>query len=190
LWVFEILLPSKIMGSLKKSENISIPKKTADSADAPEGYAEHSSEIATLMGWFFLRYLGRMYEKFEGDFVLAMVLGEIAHHNICHYYSKGKPRTRKKVTGLTSHQAWNDLEPCNAFSLSTATGIPRETIRRKISILVKRGWIQRHSTGGYIILPNISEHFSNDLNLQIFKDLMETSEELRNILKGQCNPDG
>ena len=178
------------MDSHKISENISIPQKTTISADAPEGYAEHSSEIAALMGWFFLRYLRRMHEKFEGDFVLAIVLGEIAHHNICHFYSKGKPRTLKKVKGLTSHQAWDDLEPCNAFSLSTATGIPRETIRRKISILVKRGWIQKHSTGGYIILPNIAEHFSNDLNLQTFKDLMDTSEELRNILAGQCNPDG
>jgi hypothetical protein len=178
------------MDSFKMSENISTPKKTANSADAPEGYAEHSSEIATLMGWFFLRYLGRTHEKFEGDFVLAIVLGEIAHHNICHFYSKGKPRTPTKETGLTSRKAWENLEPCNAFSLSAATGIPRETIRRKISILVKRGWIQKHPTGGYIILPGISEHFSNDLNLQTFKDLMETSEELRNILTGQCNPDG
>ena len=114
------------------SENISVPKKTANLADDQKGYTEHSAEIATLMGWFFLRYLGRVYEKFEGDFVLAIVLGEIAHHNICHFYSKGKPRDPAKVTGLTSFQPWDDLEPCNAFSLSAATGIPRETKRRKI----------------------------------------------------------
>jgi hypothetical protein len=190
LWVFEILLSSKIMDSFKISDKISTQKKTAHLADAPDGYAEHSGEIAILMGWFFLRYLGRMYEKFEGDFVLAIVLGEVAHHNICRFYSKGKTHTPKKAAGVTTQQAWHGLEPCNAFSLSTATGIPRETIRRKISILVKRGWIQKHSTGGYIILPGISEHFSTDFNVQTFKDLMETSEELRNILTGPCNPDG
>lgn len=172
------------------SENISIPHQTANSADAPKGYTEHSSEIATLMGWFFLRYLGRIYEKFEGDFVLAIVLGEIAHHNICRFYSKGKPRDSKKVTGLTSRQVWDDLESCNAFSLSAATGIPRETIRRKISILLKKGWIQKISTGGYVILPGVSEHFANDFSLQTFMDLMETSEDLRSILAGKCNPDG
>ena len=172
------------------SENISVPKKTADTPDVPKGYAESSGEIATLMGWFFLRYLGRMHGKFAGDFVLAIVLGEIAHHNICHFYSRGKPHTPKKVKGLPSHQVWDDLEPCNAFSLSAATGIPRETIRRKISILMKRGWVQKHLTGGYVILPGVSEHFVDEFNLQTFKDLMETSEELRNILTGQCNPAG
>lgn len=169
------------------SENISTPKKTANSADAPKGYTEHSEEIATLMGWFFLRYLGRLYEKFEGDFVLAIVLGEIAHHNICRFYSKGKPSVSNKVTGLTPHQVWDDLESCNAFSLSAATGIPRETIRRKISILVKKGWIQKISTGGYVIIQGVSDHFADDFNLQTFKDLMETSDDLRRILTGQCN---
>jgi hypothetical protein len=66
-------------------------KNLGPSAPAlPPAYAEHSGEIAALMGWFFLKYLHSVYHRFEGDMVLPIVLGEIAHHNICDYFCNGK----------------------------------------------------------------------------------------------------
>lgn len=148
----------------------------------PEGYQENSREIAVLLGWFFLRHLGRIYRDFQGDFVLAIVLGEIAHHNICHYYSLGKPRNDGSIPPkrLTTNPA--HLEPCNAFSLSEATGIPRETIRRKIQDLLQKGWIRKHSTGGYVIEPDLIKNFQ-ELNLEIFQDFITTSDDLHRTMR-------
>ncbi|MFO7577191.1 MAG: hypothetical protein R6W66_05635 [Pelovirga sp.] len=150
-------------------------------AETSAGPDKVSGEIATLMGWFFLRYLGRIYREFEGDFVLVMVLGEIAHHNICHFFSLGKPRKNRQNPSDSPLFDINSLEPCNAFSLSEATGIPRETIRRKIDLLLQQQLICKHPKGGYVIQPQISEHFST-FNAQLLEDFLATSEDLKNLL--------
>ena len=152
-------------------------------AEAFPGHDKISGEIATLMGWFFLRYLGRIYREFDGDFVLVMVLGEIAHHNICHFFSLGKPRKNRQKPSDPISVDIDSLQPCNAFSLSEATGIPRETIRRKIDLLLQQELICKHPKGGYIIQPHLSEHFST-FNAQLLEDFLATSEDLKKLLTG------
>jgi DNA-binding GntR family transcriptional regulator len=75
------------------------------------------------------------------------------------------------------------MRPCNAFSLSQAIGIPRETIRRKIDELVKRGWVHRHPQGGYIVDSKISSQFADNLNVTILEGLLNLSDEIRAILE-------
>jgi hypothetical protein len=41
----------------------------------------------------------------------------------------------------------------NIESIATATGIPRESVRRKVGELVSAGWIERLETGGLMICP-------------------------------------
>jgi len=84
---------------------------------------------------------------------------------------------------LESQESWPHLEACNAYSLSNATGIPRETVRRKAAELVRRGWITRDEKGGFLVAPEASRHFSADFNLQSLVDLLETAEALRAIMK-------
>lgn len=45
----------------------------------------------------------------------------------------------------------------NIESIATATGIPRESVRRKVIELAKAGWIKRHTSGGLTILPEAAE---------------------------------
>lgn len=142
------------------------------------------------MGWFLLRHLQRVRVAFDGDFLLAIVLGEIAHHNICHYYSSGRRIQGARGVDYENPDGLPVLEACNAYSLSTATGIPRETVRRKAAELVNRGWVKRDARGGYLVTPEASRHFSTDFNVRSLADLMETADALRNILDGQgCQGD-
>lgn len=41
----------------------------------------------------------------------------------------------------------------NIESVATSTGVPRESVRRKVNELVHAGWIQRLDDGGLTILP-------------------------------------
>lgn len=166
----------------KQSSSSAISKAPLRPAP-PEGYHEHLQQIGATLGWFLLRHLNRVQVAFEGDFVLAIVLGEIAHHNICHYYSAGKLTLAARDIDLESPDGWLHLESCNAYSLSNATGIPRETVRRKAAELVRRGWITRDEKGGFLVAPEASRHFSADFNLQSLADLLETADELRAIMK-------
>ena len=149
-----------------------------------EKYRKHTQQISATMGWFLFRHLQRVRIAFEGDFLLAVVLGEIAHHNICRYYSSGRRIEGIRNVDFEDPDGLPCLESCNAYSLSSATGIPRETVRRKAAELLKRGWIKCDPRGGYITTPETSRHFSHDFNVRSLADLLETADALRKILEG------
>lgn len=75
-----------------------------------------------------------------------------------------------------------NLEPCNAFSLAASTGIPRETVRRKIDQLVKRGWVQKDANGLVRIRPEVGEHFRPDFNVRLLRELLKVSDELKKVM--------
>jgi predicted ArsR family transcriptional regulator len=74
------------------------------------------------------------------------------------------------------------LEPTNAFSISQATGIPRETVRRKIDKLEKKGWVVKNDQGEVFMSETVSEHFTTNFNKRILTELLETSKYIRELL--------
>lgn len=153
------------------------------------GYAAHAHEIGVCMGRYHLHHLNRVHREFDGDIVTAIILGEVAHHNICRYFSSGIPTPAAEGMDWASESSHRALEPCTAFSLSAATGIPRETIRRKASALVRRGWLRRHPEGGYVIRPAVAPHFHAHFNVVSLNELLRTADELRDILEGRRSVD-
>lgn len=146
-------------------------------------YDQHKSLVAFIMARFFLRYLDRLYREFEGDLILPIVLGEIAHHNLFRFYFiKGDSIEINNQKG-NYQERMKHLEPTNAFSISQATGIPRETVRRKIAKLQQKGWAIKNDRGEVFISETVSDHFTKDLNKRILADLLKTSESIRNLLK-------
>jgi hypothetical protein len=145
-------------------------------------YEAHKGAIAVMMGHFLLRHLNLLYQEFDGDLILPIVLGEIAHHNIIRLYShEGRcldvqERTQRDPDGL------KNLERSNAYSISEATGIPRETVRRKIDKLVEKGWIVKSSRGEVTITEAVSKHFTKDFNKKLLVELLETSECITRLL--------
>jgi len=152
-----------------------------------ERYDRHKKLIAVIMARFFLRYLNLLYRDFEGDLVLPIVLGEIAHHNIIRLYSLkgGGMQVNEQADNYPEQR--EDLEPTNAYSISQATGIPRETVRRKIKKLQQKGWVVKNNRGEVCISDTVSDHFAKDLNKKILAELLETSESIRSLLNPPKN---
>jgi len=145
-------------------------------------YDQHKSLVAVIMARFFLRYLNLLYREFEGDLILPIVLGEIAHHNLFRFYSlKGDSiEINKQVANYPERM--KHLEPTNAFSISQATGIPRETVRRKIDKLQQKGWVVKNDRAEVYMSETVSDHFTKDLNKKILVELLKTSESIQNLL--------
>lgn len=145
-------------------------------------YKVHKSTVAVLMSHFLLRYLNLLYQEFDGDLILPIVLGEISHHNILRFYSyEGHCLDiQENVEGDTD---WlKNLEPTNAYSLSEATGIPRETVRRKIDKLMKKGWVVKSPRGDVTISERVSEHFMKEFNKNLLTELLEASRCITRLL--------
>lgn len=68
--------------------------------------------------------------------VLCLVLGEIATRNTDLIRPERNDYNRPNAPQ-------RQYLPCNALSIEKVTGIPRETVRRKIAKLLDLGWIER-----------------------------------------------
>jgi hypothetical protein len=156
----------------------------AETTETPwaQAYQSNSGEISILMGSFFLRYLARVYKEFEGDLALVIVLGEIGHHNISHCYSGQGAACRVDRAKTSDGSLWGQLRPCNAFSLSAATGIPRETVRRKIEHLVTKGWLKRNDKGEVFITESVARHFHSDFDPRLLGEFLNVARRLQELL--------
>ena len=138
------------------------------------------TEAAIRMGRFFIGHLMRLYREFDGDLEQVILLGEIGHHNT----SSLRFSAEGSVIGRGPDGTAPRLHPCNAFSLSQATGVPRETVRRKLAELTRRGWVRRNERGEFFVTPEVAAHFMPVFNRATLEDLFAVSAELEAMLRG------
>lgn len=154
----------------------------ADLAFSLEQYAARQGEVLLHMSHFFLRYLSALYQQFDGDLAMVIVLGEISHHNTSHAFSPAELTNLKVLEVSADNYDRNKMPGCNAYSLSCATGIPRQTVRRKIAALKKRDWIEEVPGYGLRMTRNCVRHFSPDFSVRILDGLLRTSRTIEELL--------
>lgn len=137
---------------------------------------------ALLLSRYNLRYLVRLYAAFDGDLLLPIVLGEVGLYNI-----GGLGLDDQTLTSIIRSTADDDfrhlpLRPCNAFSISSSTGIPRETVRRKVSNLIQQGWISRDQKGGLTITAKAANLYVQPLDQDNLDDFLSTAERVHTAL--------
>lgn len=141
-----------------------------------EEYASHRDILSVLMLRFMTSRLRAMYQAYDGDLTLCLVLGEIASRNTERFYDE---RRGVQATPMMGHK--QAFLPCNALSISDVTGIPRETVRRKLAKLVDLGWIEKTPDDMYVITDKIGQVFAAFDDSQTY-DLMRTSEQIKSVL--------
>jgi predicted transcriptional regulator len=125
-----------------------------------------------------LAHLRRIYQAFDGDLMLAMILAEIAHYNIQDLV-RGE---RFRNADIAAYVAENRLKPVNTLSLSQSCGIPRETLRRKIRTLVDTGLILKTQDGCLHVTEKCLARFGPDFNKALLKDIRACAARLEGLL--------
>ena len=129
---------------------MTMPSFSSQVSRASEIEAPGESRVAALLlARYNLRYLVRLYSAFDGDLLLPIVLGEVGLYNVGGFGFDENALAALRCYGDAFDRL--PLRPCNAFSISSSTGIPRETVRRKVSHLIQNGWISRDAKGGLTI---------------------------------------
>lgn len=134
------------------------------------------------MSHFYLQYLSDIYRAFEGDLAMAIVLGEISHHNTQEMFSPQKASNEVLRTVQGTLKFWDGMQGSNAYSMSCATGIPRETVRRKVAELKKRGWVETVYKQGLRITQACADHFGPDYSLRFLNGLLRASRIIEALL--------
>jgi hypothetical protein len=82
-------------------------------------------------------------QHFDGDLDLMLVLSVIGERTLPAAGTYPPFDSKDLRDGLVKPAA----EPINIQSIAEFSGIPRETVRRKVQVLIKRGWIERAPSG-------------------------------------------
>ncbi len=105
---------------------------------------QHHLEVTYVLGRFMTEHFIRVYKAFDGDLTAAIVLGTIGQYNYRRYYAEVGEKAAEGFHRLAERgEHLPHARPCNAMSISQSTGIPRETVRRKIRQLVAKGWLRK-----------------------------------------------
>jgi hypothetical protein len=119
--------------------------------------------MSMLKTRFTLPHLIGLYRCFGGDLGLPIVLGEIAARNLQAVYQMRADEPYSVLDSRTDHVIRErrytpaHLRPANAHSVAQATGIPRETVRRKLEKLIALGWVERNTRGHLFITSRVRE---------------------------------
>ena len=101
--------------------------------------SENSSVQLMVLSFIFTEGCDILHE-FEGDFQLFLIICAIG---------LAKLRTIENTAGRARGDPKAHSECLTASEISIASGIPRETVRRKLADLSGRGWIVSDEAGGW-----------------------------------------
>lgn len=142
----------------------------------------HGLAAMVLMNSMFVRHLIGVYRTFGGDPVAAIVLGEVAHHNLAPMVNRARrPQEMSEALRALDRNGPGKLLPTNAFSIAQATGIPRETVRRKVASLTRRGWMVKDAGGNLFVSSRIHDAFAA-FHVERLQDLLETAHAIESLL--------
>jgi hypothetical protein len=146
-------------------------------------YGPRQHYLAFVANDFLVSQLLRVVHAFDGDVLSAIVLGEIAHHNVHRFFCDHQSTPAESVERVLADPQRRDRlsRPCNALSISRATGLPRETVRRRIVHLVAQGWVMRRAHGHLYAADAVVERFAR-FHLETAKSLVETAKRVTDAL--------
>lgn len=106
---------------------------------------EHFGDLWPVHNRGFLAILIECRRHFGGDLDQMLILTLIGERTLTAERAKGLSYN----AFLAGERAPGVPRRINTQSIADSTGIPRETVRRKLNALVERGWVHKDSCGSY-----------------------------------------
>jgi hypothetical protein len=140
----------------------------------------HAYQISHLIASFTVPMMRKLYHQFDGDMVQMIILGEISLHNVSEFFRKGGQHVHEKLLDDMARRG-HLMNSCNVFSISEATGIPRETVRRKVGQLLKKGLLYRDEHKRLMVRSGVSAGFAKR-NAETTEEILALAAKLQSLL--------
>lgn len=129
---------------------------------------------------YFLQVCRLRSPLYGGDIDLAIIADTIGLLAIQHLLND--PGERDRFSSLDA-LVGERQRSCNALSIAAATGLPRETVRRKLKHLIDLDILERRADGGYVYRAGV-------LLDQPHREIIARVEEATIHFFNQCLADG
>lgn len=156
-----------------------IPLVSGDPVSARLG--EVFSYVAFTENRYIIDHMLRFSRHFGFDFETMVIWGVLANQNVAHLMPlRGLSQDLRDLRGQ-SVDVSTAMRPVRVRDLTQITGIPKETVRRKLGLLEQGGWIRRQQSGWVMC------HERNRADLGAFteesvKRLLGAADHIRRIL--------
>lgn len=116
------------------------------------------------------------------DYETLVIWGVLAHQNVAHLVAQGASQTEvtRKRGMISAHD--DELRPLRLRDLQQITGIPRETLRRKLNGLAKRGFVRHVDRCGWILERNSLEPDLREFTRESVKQFLACAARIQTML--------
>jgi predicted ArsR family transcriptional regulator len=117
------------------------------------------------------------------DYESLIVWGMVAHQNVAHLMPPLQPPAQATTPRSDVADQVRELRPVRIRDLHQITGIPRETIRRKLEALAKRGFVRRHQGAGWIIDRQSIEPDLREFTRESVRQFLACADQIQTVLE-------
>lgn len=137
--------------------------------------------IAPLINRFFIDHMQRLIKELGMDLEMCMLWGLVSHISLANLSTLGS-------VDQIQNAASGDIDPAAFQSvklagLSRISGLPRETVRRKLGKLELMGKISKSTDGGWVINPDGVNDMTRIFTKQSIKNFLSMSAVIHDVLQ-------
>jgi hypothetical protein len=134
------------------------------------------SLLAFTVNRHLIEHMRRIALELQMDFELAYIYGTLAHINIAPFFYPGA-QPNELLDG-DGHGRFAGT-PVRLTDLAQVTGLPRETVRRKLELLLKLGKVERTPDGLWCYAKTGVDAHVTKFTKQTILRFLNTADELR-----------
>lgn len=151
------------------------------SKDFDERFERAFGLLAFASNRFVLNHMRRICVELEMDLESALIWGTLAQMNVlANVPIDPDPMAMLDEIGLKKDIK---LQPLRLSDLTQITGLPRETVRRKLDRLAKIGKVQRTEDGKWVYVREAIGLLERQFTKQSVVNLLSTANSLQSILE-------
>lgn len=139
--------------------------------------------VAYQVNRHLIDHMLRLTRELSMDFDCALLYGVLAHLNVAHLLPPGTPPTSVlDETGRLGKAHSTQLRPLRIRDLVQISGIPRETVRRKLARLEADGRIRQVDNGWVVDTSGVDEQL-REFTRESVRRLLQTASALTDVLR-------
>lgn len=157
-----------------RDNNLSLPE------DFEERFQRAFGLLAFACNRFIMNHMRRISVEMKIDLESALIWGTLAHMNVLPTIPmNANPMTVLDELGLKKDPA---LVPLKLSELTLITGLPRETVRRKLEKLNQKGKVERTVDGRWVYVQQGIGEFERQFTRESIVNLLRTANSVYGLL--------
>lgn len=178
---------SEIERAIRACRMADLPSGLHDDVVLPAPDSLAARQAVVVVAGYNLRQIVALRRLLKGDALLGVILGEIAHYSHAGLAADWPASNWEELSSRLGDEALfrarhdGRARACTAHSLAMSMDVPAETMRRKLKLLVERGWAERDEDNRYwppAGLPRPFEAF----NRPRFEDFRRSAARARALI--------